>query len=227
MSEEKISEKPIPFSAPMVRAILDGRKSMTRRVIKPQPTTDGDLWCLGDKYFLSDEAMEDHLFHEVYGTKGTPYGSRYQDYGDRMWIKTGYTTRYDPERNQTHWKTEGGWITTHGQAISKTGKPKRDGGHPGMFMPKWLSQEFRLPLLEITDIRMERLQEISEADALAEGFTGYNCYRNPNFVNLVTDDGTLPEEEFRELWDQLNKDRGFGWDQNPWVWVISFKKLEV
>lgn len=216
MSEEKISEKPIPFSAPMVRAILDGRKSMTRRVIKPQPTTDGDLWCLGDKYFLSDEAMEDHLFHEVYGTKGTPYGSRYQDYGDRMWIKTGYTTRYDPERNETHWKTEGGWITTHGQAISKTGKPKRDGGHPGMFMPKWLSQEFRLPLLEITDIRAERLREITEQDAIAEGA---QC---AGFPASLSNRGA-----FINLWEKLNGPRGFGWLPNPWVWVISFKKLEV
>lgn len=202
----EISEKPILFSAPMVRAILDGRKSMTRRVIKPQP-----------------DVMHEHIRPEFsFGNNRPLYADsfvknycKYGKPGDRLWIKTGYTTRYDPERNETHWKTEGGWITTHGQAMSKTGRPKRDGGHPGMFMPKWLSQEFRLPTLEITGVRVERLREITEEDAIAEGA---QC---AGFPAPLSNRGA-----FINLWEKLNGPRGFGWLQNPWVWVISFQRID-
>jgi len=219
--EAKISEKPILFSGPMVRAILDGRKTMTRRVVKG-PIPDGATSCgvfstsdktLNGRWQFLDGDPEDA---DSWGWIGEEFACPYGKPGDRLWIKTGYTTRYDPERNETHWKTEGGWITTHGQAMSKTGKPKRDGGHPGMFMPKWLSQEFRLPILEITDIRAERLREITEEDAIAEGA---QC---AGFPASLSNRGA-----FINLWEKLNGPRGFGWLQNPWVWVVSFKKLEA
>lgn len=223
---EQISEKPIPFSAPMVRAILDGRKSMTRRVVKGNfapdefirkesgagygwhwPNWKGkeNLWTMTGAVGVARDAGFDVQMN-------CPYGKP----GDRLWIKTGYTTRYDPERNETHWKTEGGWITTHGRVMSLTGRPKRDGGHPGRFMPKWLSQEFRLPRLEITDVRVERLREITEEDAIAEGA---QC---AGFPASLSNRGA-----FINLWEKLNGPRDFGWLQNPWVWVISFKRSEV
>lgn len=89
MTEAK--ERPILFSSAMVRAILDGRKTQTRRVIKPQPAWDGFRWAYGDEVFHDDEQMAEHLFHEVYGAGGTPYGSLYKDYGDRLcvWEPTG------------------------------------------------------------------------------------------------------------------------------------------
>lgn len=224
MSETAVRERPILFSGPMVRAILDGKKTQTRRVVKDQPNFD---WSPTVGFYsptVTDKNGNEKPGAEVYGASDESFGRKcpYGKPGDRLWVKTGYTTRYDAERNETHWKTEGGWITTHGQAMSKTGKPKRDGGHPGRFMPKWLSQEFRLPALEITDIRVQRLQEISEEDARAEGFQP----GDGSPVNGFDTESPYPARAaFAGLWEELNADRGYGCDVNPWIWAISFRRV--
>jgi hypothetical protein len=85
-----IKERPILFSTEMVKAILreDSPKTMTRRIIKPQPEWCGSYWLYQDEVFMTDEAMQSHLFHNVYGDKGTPYGAVYADgTADRMWVK--------------------------------------------------------------------------------------------------------------------------------------------
>lgn len=223
--QSEVIERPILFSGPMVRAILDGKKTQTRRVVKGnfppdqfireksgsgygwnQANWQGNksMWLMTGPVGIARDAGYDTQV-------ACPYGKP----GDRLWIKTGYTTRYDHERNETHWKTEGGWITTHGQAMSKTGKPKRDGGHPGRFMPNWLSQEFRLPVLEITDIRVQRLQKITEEDADREGARWKGHRYEP----------CTAKDQFAILWDKLNATRGYGWDANPWVWSISFQRV--
>lgn len=247
-----ISEKPILFSGPMVRAILDGRKTMTRRIIKPQPTFDGHLWWLGDKNFISDEAMQDHLFHEVYGTKGTPYGSRYQDYGDRIWVRETWGL-FDTEPKDGPDGAHVFYKATDGDRHELRYQRWR----PSIHMPRWASRI----TLEITDVRVERLQEITEEDARAEGV-------EPTRPLYGDCGGYVHEghkESFRKLWDELNGKRGqcktckghgvvpswsgsvsggslaqdakdcpdckgsetgFGWDQNPFVWVIEFKRLQ-
>lgn len=88
MTTVEIRERPILMSTPMVRAVLDGRKSQTRRVIKPQPEWNGEVWAYDGLSFISDEQMADHLFHEVYGANGTPYGSVWgDDQGDGLWVR--------------------------------------------------------------------------------------------------------------------------------------------
>lgn len=83
-------------------------------------------------------------------------------------------------------------------------------------MPRWASRI----TLELTDVRVERVQEISEADCKAEG-----CSREPDHGGFYGPDGTpLLKPTFRVLWDSLNAKRGYGWDTNPWVWVLTFKQ---
>lgn len=84
------------------------------------------------------------------------------------------------------------------------------------FMPRWASRI----LLEITSVRIERVQDISEADAIAEG-CGFVRPYNPAWSDM-----DMPREDFRELWDSINAKRGFGWDANPWTWVIEFKRVD-
>jgi hypothetical protein len=84
---------------------------------------------------------------------------------------------------------------------------------PSIHMPRWASRI----MLEVTDVRVERVQEISTVNAEAEGCEGWQC--RPKLYE------TVQRAEFRELWDSINAKRGFGWKVNPWVWVISFKVL--
>lgn len=231
-------EYPILFSGEMVRAILAGRKTQTRRVIDcscnsrhitgnllgewglsvPPHRWEGDpeevnwQWCgkrpeIGDWIEQFQTDVDDHASSLV----RCPYGKP----GDRLWIKASYTTRYDPDFHETHWKAAaGGWIVTHGQSVGANGKLKRNGVYSARLMPKWLSAEFRLPILEITDIRVERVRDISEADAEAEGV-------KPTQHPL---EGHI--ESFAKLWDEINAKRGFAWYANPWVWVVEFKRVK-
>lgn len=253
MSETEVKERPILFSGPMVRAILLGKKTQTRRIIQPQPTLDGDLWWLGDKYFISDEAMRDHLFHEVYGTNGTPYGSLYESGGDRIWVRETWGLHNTLPID--------GPVGAHVYFRATDGDRRElryQLWRPSIFMPRWASRI----TLEITDIRVERLQEITEEDAIAEGFAA----GDGRPVNGFDTESPFPAvASFRSLWEQLNAERGkcktckghgvvpawsgsvsggslaqdskdcpdckgnetgYGWDQNPWVWVIEFKRLE-
>lgn len=102
-----------------------------------------------------------------------------------------------------------------------------------MFMPRWASRI----LLEITDIRVERLNDISEADAVKEGIKEFriNCSRDGiktayrDYSDVHNDVVTLnnPTASFRTLWDTLNEKKGYPWASNPWVWVVEFKVVEV
>ncbi|TXH09873.1 MAG: hypothetical protein E6R04_06950 [Spirochaetes bacterium] len=217
-------EHPIIFSGEMIRAILAGRKTQTRRVIKIQPTRAVSDWA------YDAEPGEVVIYRDFPCTLRESRGRNKRDIGeltpvkvrcpygkleDLLWIKTGYTTRYDPDFHETHWKAAaGGWIVTHGQSVGANGKLKRNGVYSARLMPKWLSAEFRLPILEITDIRVERVRDISEADAEAEGV-------KPTQHPL---EGHI--ESFAKLWDEINAKRGFAWYANPWVWVVEFRRIK-
>lgn len=232
MSTTAVKEHPILFTGEMVQAILDGRKTQTRRVLKPQPRWFGaeheERWhanalppggaCPSTWTWWEGPAHGQSMYHEA----RCPYGQP----GDQLWIKTGYTTLYDIDFDRTLWKCPGiHFISTHGRAKSEsTGNFKRDGGHPAMFMPFWLSQEMRLPLLEITDVRVERVREISRDDAIAEGID--ESTREHVFITSSLQGGCLECDRFARLWDSINLSRGFSWESNPWVWVVAFKVLE-
>ena len=203
------------FSGPMVKAILDGDKTMTRRVINPQPKcrlyyayAAGRKRDIGKWLYPSQYAMERD------GINPPPEGFTAADrdtlwtppcHGDDIlwvretWAKWNGHYLYLTEDTLTR------CLTDDGEAIK---------WRPSMYMPREAARIF----LRITKVSVERLQEISGADIAREGVG------NGAFFDTLTD-----RAAFRELWDSLRKPadlRQYGWDANPWVWVISFQRCE-
>lgn len=218
-TKEYIKERPILFSGPMVRAILEGRKTQTRRVVKPQPDYVNSL---GVPFFPNGKGPVDYRL--------CPYGKP----GDQLWVREKFevvreTCGYEvAEYDYFQWEEE---IYGPPQEALKDKCPR--GGEralilyaadeeepvwrwkPSIYMPRWAS---RLTL-EVTGVRVERLQEISNEDALAEGVLGDECLTGkPYFA-----DQPLPCMCYANLWESIN---GPGsWDANPWVWVVEFRKI--
>lgn len=226
-----MKERPILFSSEMVRAILEGRKTQTRRIVK-------------NCHLMEFDSRDPH-----YGPYWLPYADEdqgkvecpYGKVGDRLWVREAF--RY--------WFQEDGmWDCIDFLAGGPPMKPEildfdagmRFSDHcaadskwrPSIHMPRWAS---RLTL-EVTDIRVERLQYISEEDAKAEGIlelgkcnppdysmTGYprslSQYGHDKCIGFKT-----AVDAFHGLWDSINASRGYGWDSNPWVWVVEFRRVE-
>ena len=196
----EVAEKPILFSGEMVKAILDGRKTMTRRVVNPQFTA---LWGQGirtgheDAYSIHVNIMADD---GSWKWLKCPYGKP----GDLLWVRETWVQWDDG-------------LTYLADSIGKNGRENEDSKRcrldygvkwrPSIFMPRWASRI----TLRITGARVERLQAISEADMMAEGIT-----HDPQIATWL---------KFASLWNSINEGRGYGWDANPWVWVVSFEKL--
>ena len=180
-----MNERPILFSAPMVRAILAGTKTQTRRVVKPQ----------------------------AIGQWGPVVPCPYGQPGDRLWVRE--SLAYDSERGHYYAATEPGTLgnpsgrtyVDYDNETPAIGLPARS--IPCIHMPRWASRI----TLEFTAVRVERLQDISEADAVAEGV------RN----SLHLPGGRFARENFEHLWWTINGDGS--WDANPWVWVVEFRRL--
>lgn len=207
MSESAVQTRgrPIPFSPQMVRAILDGRKTQTRRVIRELD----ECVCRAAPAFLHGSCRYCGGRGRLPPTVGRcPYGKP----GDRLWICSRYHVRHDQVRNETHWTAEGLWVTTHGPPHRNDGQPMRLGDKPAMHMPYWLAVE-KWPQLVVMEIRVERVKDISEADAQAEGVRGIQN----------TGGGVRYKDEFFRLWSELNAERGYGLDVNPWVWAVTFR----
>lgn len=214
-------ERPMLFSAPMVLAILDGRKTQTRRVIKlaefGRSDTPGYFWTFRDKrglwndYRLTDALAADHC----------PYGQP----GDRLWVREAIIRRPDAARCQT-WVlyAADGHIAgqVHGCDL------QRERRFPAIHMPRWASRI----TLEITGVRVERLNDISQEDALAEGIREHRLpFAGPDGISMWSAEeewpalvfGDDPRMAFAALWQSIH---GPGsWDANPWVWAISFRHL--
>ena len=179
-----MKERPILFSGAMVRAILDGRKTQTRRAYTAK---NGGVWPNRNDLPGMRQIMRNCSF-------GQP--------GDRLWVR------------ETWAQTDGRYeMVTLAYRASDDGKALlNDRWRPSIHMPRWASRI----LLEITAVRIERLNDISEKDAWAEGCEGFD--------DDVTG-GKSGYSEFAELWQSIN---GTGsWDVNPWVWVIEFRKFEA
>ncbi len=199
-----MNEKPILFSAAMVRAILAGTKTQTRRVVKPQPfnhehvgMVNADYCGAPEKWLISGDVWRQSEFggqHEWF----CPYGQP----GDRLWVKE--TFMPDP------------YVSSNFIYRATEKEPDRYSGHhwkPSIFCTRKASRIN----LEIVSVRVERLQDISEADAKSEG-----CEPTPKV-------GDSPEfltakQNYKSLWESIN---GPGsWAKNPWVWVIAFKLIK-
>ncbi len=217
-----MADHPILFSAPMVRALLAGTKTQTRRVVKPQPTgfVGGPGITLADGSPAPLMPLDETI--EPYGRViRCPYGQP----GDRLWVReTWYFEGTDMMRHGRTHSTQDGvvryladgarrTINTHWEAVERwmTRKPQN---RPGIHMPRWASRI----TLEVTGVRVERLQEISEADAIAEGVNVHPDHHGRPRTSIYS-----PVEAYRDLWESIN---GQGsWEVNPWVWVVSFKRV--
>ena len=198
-----MKERPILFSAPMVRAILAGSKTQTRRAVKGNA-----LNWLNDVGFTPEfVAMPEN--HQC------PYGQP----GDRLWVREAFSgPRCEEEFPPRSWyEADNIWYWADGNPDAGDWTRPR----PSIHMPRWASRI----LLEITAVRVERLQAISETDALAEGVIEGNgdfsgCFSVPGTQAMS---GTTAKECYARLWDQIN---GAGsWAANPWVWVVEFRRV--
>lgn len=230
-----MTERPILMGAPMVRALLAGTKTQTRRFVKPVPpagvdmisqlpATDPYLGCVvaGDSGVWGDEHGLDLSWKCPYGVPG-----------DRLWVKeTWRAARYFddtpprdiPDEAGIRYDGDGG---NNGLPMPMPGKIRQS-----IFMMRWMA---RL-VLEIGDVRVERLHAITEADAIAEGIEYYEGGELPDgrdsgggWLDYGSDDDAFtlsPIESFRSLWDSINSGEK-QWSANPWVWVVEFRRVEV
>jgi hypothetical protein len=204
-----MKERPIIFSAPMVRAIVENKKTQTRRIVNPQ-SEHGVVWCRAQERWAE-------MDYEGY-CSCCPVKCPYGEVGDQLWVRetvelVNSTTDYF---HDVLYLADGARVpissisTLDVDGFNKwlDGKPKRASIH----MPRWAS---RLTL-EITDIRVERVQDITEEDAWAEGCT--HEMHDGEIINV--------DDVYRLLWDSINgKKQGCAWQDNPWIWAITFKLL--
>lgn len=210
-----MKERPILFSGEMVRAILSGRKKQTRRVVKLaefQPSgTSGYRWSWRDKRHRWNECNDAMLAYQC------PYGIA----GDRLWVREAFADVPCPA-DEPHPRLR---IGPNGEGITWradwTGNPSGFKWQPSIHMPRWASRI----TLEITGIRVERLQDITEEDAIAEGLEKRSWVGPAQFTdNKGRTVHGRPLGVFRELWQSINGPES--WAANPWVWVVSFRRIE-
>lgn len=205
-----MKERPILFSAPMVRALIDGRKTVTRRIVKERPGHRIDVTRNSIPVYVTG-APDDG---------GEPIRCPYGVPEDRLWVKETYAfskafDRTKPrevpgiqgDRGTVWWAADGAeeesWIN-------------RGRWRPSIHMPRWASRT----TLEIVDVRVERLQDITEEDARAEGVTPFR--KDPE--GDCWTDGTY-RTAFEFLWNEINGWNPNSWESNPWVWRIEFRRL--
>lgn len=230
-----MKERPILFSGPMVRAILDGRKTVTRRPVRgfqiptedtAIPVGDRHRWCAtaqrDPRYgFCVFGATEVECAKELEEFAPCPHGRR----GERLWVREAWAADAQVDaiapRDLSHGEPifypADGAVRQTGCSMITQGR-----GRPSIHMPRWACRI----LLEITDVRVERLQEISEAeieregidlDALADGQDRYDmCHAGSGAEGRPT---------LRTAWRHLWESTGGDWAANPWVWVVEFKRV--
>lgn len=237
-----MTEHPILFSGPMVRALLDGRKTQTRRILgDKQHKLTADLsseemesletkgWNISD----SDTCFGDHLFKVPVVT------------GDRLWVREAHRLTDDGEYECVVYEADEKDVQNHEWGIRKIqeqcglsdewAKPHMK-KRPSIHMPRWAS---RLTLV-VTNVRVQRLQDISDKDAVSEGIKevsaewppcpkgGYEGAPYPSYADYGPNaNGCFSgygaaRLSFMKLWNSLNDDSGYGWNDNPWVAAYTF-----
>jgi hypothetical protein len=196
-------EKPILFSTPMVKAILAGNKTMTRRVVKSPHCTDTN-GCINIKgLWVIPERDKDHAFDGI-----APYCV-----GDHLWVRETWSVFHDDTGyDYLYYRADEGNPDKY-----KCFMPWK----PSIFMPRVAARIF----LEVKHVHLERIQGISERDVVKEGITTLSFVLPDEKTKLKPKGGTF-RTEFKHLWDGLNAKRGYGWDVNPWVWVIQFERIK-
>ncbi len=226
-----MKERPILFYGPMVRAILDGRKTQTRRIVKPQPVKTSGTHRGYPLPLMANDWAWPHpgtsgattISNRPNGPLGWEIHCPYGQPGDRLWVREEFNIGRALTNCEGVADDEELWIgrmpkdDPRKQAFMSAWQicyaaDGCDGKmRPSIHMPRWASRI----LLEITSVRVERLQAISEADAVAEGVTAGGSSMGIQFTAT---------QHFVALWDSIN---GPGsWDANPWVWVVEFRRIE-
>ncbi len=217
-----MTELPILFSAPMVRALLAGTKTQTRRALKSQPPEDHSrLVCGPYSPTVIDRHGEEQPGAEVFGvtTDDGDWGLRcpYGGPGDRLWVRETWATRQgceagsDKAKHYTMYRASGGDPADPMNWHDYGGKWRSP-----IFMPRWAS---RLTI-EVVGVRVERVQDISETDAIAEGVTKIDPAA---WVGTKGNFYSDPRLAYRDLYESIN---GAGsWDKNPYVWVVEFRRI--
>jgi len=212
-----MADHPILFSAPMVRALLDGRKTQTRRILKPQPIVN----CAG---LLVLERKGDFL----QGTPDDVADAQRITTDDSLWVREAWRCNgWATDMASIFYRaSEGDGYTAMCEQYPVAGKkPMRvtTTWRPGIHMPRWASRI----TLAVTEVRVERLQDISEADAVAEGcFKGKasgRVFANETAMHLGGDQWRNARDWYADVWDLINGEGA--WDKNPWVVAYSFTVL--
>lgn len=225
-----MSVKPILFNTDMVRAILDGRKTVTRRVAKPQPMIGSTIYTNID--------VAGRVCAEIWGNGAVKYIKQPYHRGDILWVRETWAQR--SRGNYLYRAAPHGFGTPGQQDETMRGLGLK--WHPSIHMPREAARIW----LRVTDVRVERLQDISEEDAKKEGIkprhfdgcsacgAGYPHYPEcdyehcGNYQNFYGDWRWIVP--FAELWDStinLKDFKKYGWGANPWVWVIAFERGEM
>jgi len=214
-----MKERPIIFNADMVRAVLDGRKSQSRRIMRVQPDSAGF-----ESRFIIESTKRSEIGKWCWAEPGVFVNPRrsalfscpFGEIGDRLWVRetfrvhsraTDVATLVYKASEQQSWTQQ-----THRVPIEKCHKPAVvDKWTPSIHMPRWASRI----TLEITGVRVERLRDLSEEDAKSEGVMPPAGCVLPGWEHRIN---------FRSLWMGIYG--ADNWEANPWVWVIEFKRVE-
>lgn len=200
-----MKERGMIFNGEMVRALLDGRKTQTRRTVKPQPDEDGLAKVINGPWVDTSERN---------------YRCPFGDIGDRIWVRETWSSDF-----ANYYPNDRVWYAADNNrqldievvnGVRGIYSPESDvhvpfRWHPSIHMPRWASRI----LLEITNVRVERLNSISEEDAGREGYPAVPAPYGGHMDKWLW---------FRQLWDGIYPEQSF--KHNPWVWVISFKRVE-
>ena len=229
-----MKEKPILFKTPMVQAIQEGRKTQTRRVIEPQPIEKEKEFENQQIYFENpayNKKGHKEYHHPVIDIQQLIYNYSPYRVGQKLWVRETWCNgkMEAAERGeglQDEWYVS--QCINENDIIYKEACISGDIGieevvwKPSRFMPKKYARIW----LEITDVRVEKVNDISDEDANMEGFYG-KCLIDkcpdckPPFTGNCEEQ---PIQWFSELWDSINAKRGYSWESNPFVWCRSFKK---
>lgn len=223
---ERVFTRPILFNAEMVRAILAGRKTQSRRPISPQPAIPAARFVpynLAKGLWLPETNSGKSGLSADWRTIKCPHGVR----GDRLWVRE--TWGFSAELPAST-RSEMDWLTFRDLRGYRADDPAGNWcWRPSIHMPRWASRI----TLEITDVRVQRLQEISDDDAVAEGVeeTGRELRIAGRLRMEWRSYGrgttcTSAQASFSTLWDSIYAPRGLSWLANPWVWVLTFQRIE-
>jgi hypothetical protein len=220
-----VKARPILMRPRSVENLLAGRKTQTRRIVKPQPSaaavdagviasgtkSNGAWWWLDSKD-LMDASTVDEEFRCPYGVPG-----------DLLWVREPHAYVEVQERTSAFRGEPPAWVfgleysdgTERHAMLEQPTKPRqtRERGEQGWRPARWMRREFSRLTLRLTDVRVERLNEISDHDCVAEG-VGLNDLRLPGDTVLVA---------YRRIWEAMHGQ--FSWGDNPWVWALTFEVL--